>query len=186
MTTSASQQKNAKAVAAAIDRSSSPLSLGIGQGRSDAFNFDLYLDIRDYPGVDIVAPWQEAELPAAVFSLIHSSQTLEHLRKEEQLEALRRCFFWLVPGGILRIQTPDLEKQLSLLLSEEITLEAFQRILYGEQDYDENTHLWVNTRTGLRGMAELAGFLVAVCEEVKGSISLVAIKPPQLEEGAAQ
>jgi predicted SAM-dependent methyltransferase len=168
---------------------SKTLTLNIGNGyikeylekdgikRLQPRRFNLYMDIRDYKGVDIVLPWQSADLPKRTFHHIHASQTIEHLLLAAQLNALKRSCDWLIPGGILEVWTPDLEDQIRSFNAGAITIEWLRTICNGEQDYPENAHLGLHTNASLVELAEQAGFQIVSCETVAGSLALIARRP---------
>jgi predicted SAM-dependent methyltransferase len=57
-------------------------------------------------------------VPDSVVSFISSEQFFEHFTRQEGHELLRQWHRILVPGGILRIQTVDLEKEIQVYLNQ--------------------------------------------------------------------
>lgn len=134
------------------------------------------MDVRDLPGVDKVCAWQDAVFDRNTIDSIFSSQTLEHLNKADQEKALRKSWWWLKPGCVIEIWTPCLERQLQWYQEGKITLQWLQTVLYGEQDYPANTHLWVHTEESLRNILTDCGFIILQCDETEGSLHVVARK----------
>lgn len=67
------------------------------------------LDLESHPNVerfDLRKPLQFA--PESV-SFIFSEHFIEHLTKDEAVRLLISCYRLLVPGGVLRLSTPDLQ-----------------------------------------------------------------------------
>lgn len=93
------------------------------------------LDMRDGPGVDVVADVLTHEFQEGSFNTIVSTETLEHVT--EPWTAIMRMARWLAPGGRMLISVPF----------------SFPFHPY-PQDY------WRMTDTGLRYLMEKAGLTV--------------------------
>lgn len=154
-----------------------PDTLEIGCGDIPDPHYLVHLDARPLAGVDIVGKWQEINFPEASFHKIFSNQTLEHLYKNEQEEAFRKSLRWLKPNGVLEVWTPCLDRLAVLATEGSISWPWFQMVVYGEQSYPENCHRWCHTLNSLQELAVSTGFEVDVCEEVEGSIRLLARRP---------
>jgi len=80
------------------------LNLGSGSNRiSGAFNVDM--DPRADAFVDITRP---LPLPDCAFRWIYCEEVIEHIDEKRGAALLRECNRVLVPGGTIRITTPDL------------------------------------------------------------------------------
>lgn len=139
--------------------------------------YDLHMDIRRLKGVDIVSAWQEADLSDQSLEYVFSSQTFEHLSRNDQKEALRRTYNWLIPNGILEIWTPDFRRQVEMVMEGSITWDWLQTVTYGEQDYEANFHKWCHTAQSLHKVVIEAGFEVIHLSEQQGSLKLLAKRP---------
>lgn len=137
----------------------------------------IYLDARSIENVDIVCRWQDAHFPPSRLDSIFASQTIEHLSLADQRLALAKSLAWLRPGGTIELWTPDLETQVAWLRDGTITWPWFQHVIYGEQDYPENTHLWCHTKESFTTLLRECGFEVLHCEQIDGSLCLLARKP---------
>ncbi len=84
-----------------------PLRLHVGAGRERLEGW-LNLDIQDLPGVDVVADVTEG-LHFHDVEAIYAEHFLEHLRIDRAIDFLVECHRVLVPGGWLRLSTPNLD-----------------------------------------------------------------------------
>lgn len=132
------------------------LNLGCGHLPLDGY---LNVDMRDLPGVDVVA--EVAGLPFAPGTVaeIHSAHLLEHF----PIEHLRRVVLphWrtlLRPGGALRAVVPDAEAMLADFAAGAMSFDDLREVTYGLQDYDGDYHFTMFSRDGLAGLLNDAGF----------------------------
>ena len=84
-----------------------PLRLHVGAGRARLEGW-VNLDVQDLPGVDVVADVTQG-LDFADVEAIYAEHFLEHLRIDDALAFLVDCHRCLVPGGRLRLSTPNLD-----------------------------------------------------------------------------
>ena len=59
-----------------------------------------------------------AAIPDGTLDFVHSEQFLEHFTRQEGLRIARECHRVLAPGGVVRVQVPDLELVVSLYRNE--------------------------------------------------------------------
>lgn len=116
------------------------LRLNIGAGHLPKEGF-VNVDMRELPGIDVVA--QADDLPFAEGSIdeIFSSHTVEHF----PLEFLRRQLlpYWcslLKPGGVLTTITPDLQAMVADYERGETSFDVLRSVIYGGQEYEGDTH----------------------------------------------
>jgi predicted SAM-dependent methyltransferase len=133
------------------------LNLGCGHIPLDGF---INVDMRELPGVDVIAEAGDLPFEPATVSEIASAHLVEHFAQED----LRRRLLphWrrlLKPGGILRAVTPDGEAMLAGLAQGTYTFEDFRDVLFGGQDYDGDFHMNLFTPETFRRMVEEAGFI---------------------------
>jgi predicted SAM-dependent methyltransferase len=93
-----------RAAAPAGDR---PLRLHVGAGRARLEGW-VNLDVQQLPGVDVVADVTQG-LHFADVEAIYAEHFLEHLRIDDAVAFLVDCHRCLVPGGRLRLSTPNLD-----------------------------------------------------------------------------
>jgi predicted SAM-dependent methyltransferase len=87
--------------------SAEPLRLHVGSGRRRLegwINFDIQL----LPGVDVVADVSHGLLFSDV-EAVYAEHFLEHLPLDAAVDFLAECHRALVPGGYLRLSTPNLD-----------------------------------------------------------------------------
>ena len=120
------------------------MKLNIGSGRKL---------IRGYETIDVEAyakPTYLGDFRTMSFSdveEIRSYHLLEHFNRKESIEVLKLWHSWLQPGGILNIETPDLERLCQIFTTQPPRLWAQRELvdiaLYGSQEAD-----WAYHRAG--------------------------------------
>lgn len=153
------------------------LSIGQGPSADPSGRYAIHMDARPLPGIECVGRWQDAVFPREHFSEIFASQTLEHLSRADQRLALEKSWWWLRTGGTIELWTPDLWAQVEWAVTGKISREWLQTVLYGEQDYPENTHLWLHTQESLATLLTECGFEVVECSRVEGSLKAIGRRP---------
>lgn len=107
---------------------------------------------------------------------------LEHFGKRDKDKVLKECYRVLKTGGKLWISVPDLiliAKELIEMYNSEVKVYELINLLYGEQDYKENTHLWGYTEKSLSKDLMTAGFVKVTrlpAERYKYELVVEAIK----------
>jgi predicted SAM-dependent methyltransferase len=89
--------------------------------------------------------------------LIYSSHTLEHFWRHQIEDVLKEWYRVLKPSGVLRIAIPDFEKIVEVYLKTK-DLKLVMGLLYGRQDYPENTHFVAFDYSYLTEVLVKAGF----------------------------
>ena len=113
------------------------LHLGCGTKNIDGF---INIDVRNLNTVDMVCDIKTlSSFENNSVDLIYVSHVLEHFRRKEYVEVLKRWYEILKPNGILRISVPDFEKVVEHY-NENKNLKLLMGFLYGGQDYKENFH----------------------------------------------
>jgi predicted SAM-dependent methyltransferase len=84
-----------------------PLRLHVGAGRARLEGW-VNLDRQDLPGVDVVADATRG-LDFTDVEAIYAEHFLEHLRVDHAIDFLVECHRCLMPGGLLRLSTPNLD-----------------------------------------------------------------------------
>jgi predicted SAM-dependent methyltransferase len=98
------------------------------------------VDSREDVGADVVADvrdlglWASGEVDA-----IYACHVLEHIPRPDLLPALREWRRVLKPGGLLRISVPDFRAAV-VLYNKGVSFWRLAGLLYGRQNYPENTH----------------------------------------------
>mgnify|MGYP001190124630 CR=1 FL=1 len=107
----------------------------------------LNVDIVPFPSVDLVFDITKTfPIPTGVIAEVFSAATLEHLRQPQNLHVLREFYRILMPGGIVRISTPDVEAIARALLAGE-DLQIVNQHFFGKfkenQTEDFDVHRWM-------------------------------------------
>lgn len=120
----------------------------------------LNTDMRELPGVDVVADAAGLPFELGTVAEIHSAHLLEHF----PLEHLRRVVLphWrklLRQGGVLRAIVPDAEAMLADFAAGEMSFDDLREVTYGLQDYDGDYHFNMFSRDQLAALLREAGFV---------------------------
>jgi predicted SAM-dependent methyltransferase len=142
----------------AAARSAGALRINLGCGHIPLRDY-VNVDMRDLPGVDIVAEVDDLPFEAASIDEVSSAHLLEHFPQE----MLRRRLlpYWhglLRPGGIFRAITPDGAAMLAGVGSGTYAFEEFREVVFGAQDYVGDYHYNMFTPDSLGRLLEEAGF----------------------------
>jgi hypothetical protein len=117
------------------------------------------VDMRELPGVDVVAPVDDLPFEPESLAEISSAHTLEHFPQEQLTRQLLPYWYSLLaPGGTFRAVVPDLGSMLEQLQRGDISFEAFRLVAYGGQEYEGDFHHNAFTPDSLRSLLEGAGF----------------------------
>ena len=143
-------------VAAAQANGELRLNLGCGHIALDNW---VNVDLRDLPGVDVVADVGDLPFERDSVDEIFSAHLLEHFPQE----AVRRRLlpYWqkmLRPGGTFRAVTPDAAAMLAGAGAGTYPFEEFREVVFGAQDYDGDYHYNLFTPDSLSGLLKEAGF----------------------------
>ena len=133
------------------------VNVGCGHIPLDAY---LNTDMRELPGVDVVADAAGLPFEPGMVAEIHSAHLLEHF----PIEHLRRVVLphWrslLRQGGELRAIVPDAEAMLADFATREMSFDDLREVTYGLQDYDGDYHFNMFSRDQLAGLLREAGFV---------------------------
>jgi predicted SAM-dependent methyltransferase len=142
----------------AAARAAGALRLNLGCGHIALPGY-VNVDMRELPGVDVIA--EAGYLPFEPDSVdeIHSAHLLEHFPQE----AIRRRLlpYWhslLRPGGIFRAVTPDAAAMLPAVADGSYSFDDFREVVFGAQDYAGDYHYNLFTPDSLRGLLAEVGF----------------------------
>lgn len=132
--------------------------VNIGCGHIPLEGF-LNTDMRDLPGVDVVAEAASLPFDPGTVAEIHAAHLLEHF----PIEHLRRVVLphWrklLRQGGALRAIVPDAEAMLADFAASRMSFDELREVTYGLQDYDGDYHYTMFARDQLAGLLREAGF----------------------------
>lgn len=132
------------------------LHVGCGLRRIPGF---IHIDSRPLGGLDyITEAGQLAMFANDSVDLLYNCHVLEHISRPCIQPTLQEWWRVLKPGGLLRTAVPDLAVAWAIY-TESQDLNLILGLLYGRQDYPENTHLMGFDWLTLKRHLEQAGFI---------------------------
>ena len=139
-------------------RAKGALRLNLGCGHIALPDY-VNVDMRDLPGVDVVAEVGNLPFERGSVDEIFSAHLVEHFPQE----AMRRRLlpYWhdlLRPGGIFRAITPDAAAMLAGAGAGTYSFEDFREVVFGGQDYAGDYHYNLFTPDSLRRLLRDTGF----------------------------
>lgn len=122
----------------------SSLKLHLGCGRRKLPDF-VHVDARDDVGADVVADITSLHKTQTYernsVDLIYACHVLEHIPRPQLHDTLEEWHALLKPdSGILRLAVPDLKAMCELYVYHDVHLVRLQGLIWGRQNYPENTH----------------------------------------------
>lgn len=139
-----------------MDEGSLRLNIGCGLLPLEGY---VNIDMRDLPGVDVVAPVDELPVEPGSVAEIFSAHTIEHFPEEH----LRRRLlpYWhdlLEPGGTFRAVTPDLGAMTEAYVQGEFSFEQLRLATFGGQEYEGDFHYTGFTVDSVSALLHESGF----------------------------
>lgn len=139
-------------------RKDGTLRLNLGCGHIALPGY-VNVDMRELPGVDVVAEASDLPFERDSVTEIFSAHFIEHFPQE----AMRRRLlpYWrnlLRPGGTFRAVTPDTAAMLAGAGAGTYSFNDFREVVFGSQDYAGDYHYNLFTPESLRQLLEEAGF----------------------------
>jgi predicted SAM-dependent methyltransferase len=124
------------------------LNLGCGHEPLEGYvNLDSYAVEADVQGDLRLLDFEDV-------TEVLMSHVLEHISWRETQDVLNRVHGWMRPGGLLRVEVPDM----NLISREAMRNPDWLRYLYGSQEHDGETHRTGFTLTSLTKHITAAGF----------------------------
>jgi predicted SAM-dependent methyltransferase len=132
------------------------LNLGCGHIAIDGY---VNVDMRDLPGVDVIADVDALPFEPETVDEIFSSHIIEHFPQERLIRRLLPYWFSLLkPNGRFRAITPDAAAMLKHAATGTYAFEDFRQVLFGAQDYDGDYHYNMLTPESMSALLKTAGF----------------------------
>lgn len=137
----------------------SGIKLNLGSGHVSLPDY-INVDMRDIPGVDVVAAVDALPFEKGEVSEIFSAHVLEHFPKEELTRKLLPYWFSLLKaGGTFKAVVPDAKAMIRNAADGAYPFEHFREVFFGAQDYDGDFHYNMFTAESLTSTLEAAGFI---------------------------
>ncbi len=124
------------------------------------------VDMRELPGVDVVAAIDDLPFDDGSVREIHSAHVLEHFAEEELHRRLLP--YWLSklePGGRFRAVVPDGLSMIEAYGRGEVDFADLKSVLYGGQEYEGDFHFTMFAADTLTDLLERSGFVDVVVED---------------------
>lgn len=136
------------------------LELGAGSSPTPGY---IHNDIRPLNHIEIVCDIREiANYVKSGWTTIKMAHCLEHFSPAEAKKIVKICYDLLAFSGALTIDVPNFKWQTKAHTFQEISDEEAVYFIYGEQDYEENTHRNGFTEASLTKLLTDTGFRAIV------------------------
>ena len=146
---------NARKVNAAMKKG---LRLNVGCGHLPMQEY-VNVDLRELPGVDVLAEATDLPFKPGAVSEIYSSHLLEHFPQEQLIrQVLPHWKELLKAGGVLRAVVPDAQAMIAEYGKGGYPYEDLREVTFGGQDYDGDFHYNMFTPASLGEVLTSAGF----------------------------
>ena len=143
---------------AKIEQSGGKIRLNLGSG-AHAVDEYLSVDVRELPGVDIVADVAALPYRSGTVDELFSSHLIEHFTATVmERELLPYWYSLLKSEGIFRVIFPDLDGMIQAYTKNEMSFEALAEVIMGGQDYQLDYHYTVYSPERVAEMLKRVGF----------------------------
>ncbi len=138
------------------------LNLGCGHIALDGY---INVDMRELPGVDVVAPVDRLPFQEGSLAELFSAHMLEHFPLEEMRRKLLPYWVRLLrPGGTFRAVVPDAEAMIRHYESGGMPYEQFREVFFGGQEYEGDFHFNMFTVESLSELLRDTGLVDVTVE----------------------
>lgn len=119
----------------------------------------LNVDIRELPGVDVIADADNLPFEEASIDLLYSAHLLEHFPRRYLLDVLLPYWSSLLKAdGVLQLVVPDAQAMIAAHKRGEMDFETLAQVTFGKQDYDGDFHYAMYSPRTLTELLSEAGF----------------------------
>lgn len=140
-------------------RSAGSILLNVGCGHKPLVDY-INVDVRDLPGVDVVAPVESLPFGFGEVSEIYSSHLLEHFPIEKlNRNILPKWVSLLKEGGRIRAVVPDSSAMIESYSKKEISFSELSLIIFGGQEYEGDFHYSMFTPESLVELFSASGLV---------------------------
>ena len=143
---------------ALLESMNGAVKINVGCGEKPLPDY-INIDVRDIPGVDVVADARRLPFDDGSLAEIASFHLVEHFRKHHLKTVVLP--YWrrlLARDGRLRIVCPNWEAMLERLNDGRMSLAEFSLVTFGAQDYEGDDHFAMYTPDTLTEVLQQAGF----------------------------
>lgn len=119
----------------------------------------LNVDVRELPGVDIIAGAENLPFEPTSVDLIYAAHLLEHFPRRYLLDVLLPYWSRLLKSdGKLQLVVPDSQAMLASHERGEMSFDTLTEVTFGKQDYDGDFHYAMYSPETLCQLLHEAGF----------------------------
>jgi len=143
---------------ALLESMNGAVKINVGCGEKPLPDY-INIDVRDIPGVDVVADARRLPFDDGSLAEIASFHLVEHFRKHHLKTVVLP--YWhrlLARDGCLRIVCPNWEAMLERLNDGRMSLAEFSLVTFGAQDYEGDDHFAMYTPDTLTEVLQQVGF----------------------------
>lgn len=132
------------------------INIGCGHDIRDEY---INVDVRELEGVDIVADASFIPIDEQSVIEIYASHIAEHFPRNVFIKTIIPYWYTLLQAkGKIRMVMPDIEAMLAEYLSGTYEKDDLIEALYGQQEYEGDTHFTMYFRSELKEILTNAGF----------------------------
>jgi len=101
----------------------------------------INVDVRPMDTVDVVADFEKPfPLASTEYDLVYSAYCIEHVSWRNVKQFIKEIYRILRPSGRTVIITANLLEQCRVVVNSQVWEENFSCMLFGDQNYGENSH----------------------------------------------
>lgn len=151
------------------------LSIGSGRKRYPGYKT---IDIESYAKPDYLGDFRTMKFSDV--EAIRADHILEHFDRKESLEVLKLWHSWLKPGGIIRIETPDMEGMCRVFTEQPKRLwgprELIDIAIYGSQEAGWAFHKNSWWKEKFEEILPQIGFKITATKHIHGNVRYKGVK----------
>lgn len=118
-----------------------PTIAELGCGDKPRFEHSIKVDTRNLPNIDIIADFNKPlPIESDKYDQVYCEYIIEHISWRHLQQFISEIFRILKPGGNAEIITANLRQQAYILYTKTEWDDNDLCMLFGDQDYPENTH----------------------------------------------
>jgi hypothetical protein len=141
------------------------IRLNVGAGHIAKADY-LNVDVRELPGIDVVADIRDLPFDPEEVDEIFSAHVLEHFPMEELRRKILPTWVSLLrDGGTFVAVVPDVASMVRETADGTMPYDDFIRVMYGDQEYEGDFHFAGYTPESLTALLEGAGLSDVVVRE---------------------
>jgi predicted SAM-dependent methyltransferase len=139
------------------------VNLGCGHLALDGY---LNVDVRDLPGVDVIASVDRLPFERNELEEVFSAHLVEHFPQERlERELLPYWISLLRPGGLFRAVVPDIGAMITGYTEGTATYAELREVVFGGQEYEGDFHFNMYTVESFSELLTAAGMVTIEVED---------------------